>query len=238
MVQITKFAKPGALLIVSTLALTSAATGAFAQAAGNTGYLQDTRGGIVRTASGLCVRTGSWAPSMAVAECDPDLVPKPKPAAPTPKVAPPKPAAAPKPAPAPPAKPKPAAVAPATLKVTLQSDALFDFDKAVIRPDARTKLDDLVGKIKGVSVEVIIVVGHTDRIGSDAYNMKLSVRRAEAVKAYLASKGIPANRIRAEGKGERQPVKQCKNTGGSKQLIACLEPNRRVEIEVVGTRQK
>ena len=112
-----------------------------------------------------------------------------------------------------------------------------DFDKAIVKPEARTKLDDLVTRMKGVNLEVVIAVGHTDRIGSDAYNQKLSVRRAEAVKAYLVSKGIAANRVYTEGKGKRQPVKNC--TGGmSKALIACLEPNRRVEVEVVGTRSK
>jgi OOP family OmpA-OmpF porin len=80
-------------------------------------------------------------------------------------------------------------------------------------------------------------VGHADRIGGDAYNMKLSVRRAEGVKNYLVSKGIPANRIYTEGKGKRQPVKECKDSN-RKALIVCLQPNRRVEVEVVGTRQR
>ena len=114
----------------------------------------------------------------------------------------------------------------------------FDFDKAVIKPDAKGKLDDLVGKIKGVNLEVVIAIGHTDRIGSNAYNMKLSLRRANSVKAYLVSKGIPANRIYTEGKGEKQPVKDCPRMKDSKKLIACLAPNRRVDVEMVGTRTK
>ena len=156
----------------------------------------------------------------------------PEPAAPTPA---PAPAPAPKqqpPAP-PPSAPKPAAAKPE--KVTTASTVNFDFDRYVIRPDARTKLDDLVGKLRNVTLEVVIAVGHADRLGSDAYNMKLSVRRADSVKAYLVSKGITASRVYTEGKGERQPVKECKGDGKNKALIACLEPNRRAEIEAVGS---
>jgi 2-polyprenyl-3-methyl-5-hydroxy-6-metoxy-1,4-benzoquinol methylase/outer membrane protein OmpA-like peptidoglycan-associated protein len=94
---------------------------------------------------------------------------------------------------------------PAATKVTYAADAFFDFDKAVLKPEGKAKLDDLVGKIKGINLEVIIAVGHTDSVGSDAYNQKLSVRRAEAVKAYLVSKGIEKNRVYTEGKGEKQP---------------------------------
>jgi len=138
----------------------------------------------------------------------------------------------PKPAPRPAAPPPPAAKAE---KVTTASTVNFDFDRYAIRPDAMSKLDDLVGKLRNVNLEVIIAVGHADRLGSDAYNMKLSVRRADSVKAYLVSKGIAASRIYTEGKGERQPVKDCKGSGKTKELIACLEPNRRVESEAVGS---
>ncbi len=151
-------------------------------------------------------------------------------------------AATPEPAPEPPKPaPRPAAPPPPVSKVgkvTVASTVNFDFDRYVIRPDARGKLDDLVGKLRAVTLEVIIAVGHADRIGSDAYNMKLSVRRADSVKGYLVSKGIAASRIYTEGKGERQPVKECKGSGKTKELIACLEPNRRVESEAVGSAQQ
>jgi OOP family OmpA-OmpF porin len=114
-------------------------------------------------------------------------------------------------------------------KVTYAADAFFDFDKAVLKPEGKAKLDDLIGKIKGINLEVIIAVGHTDDIGTDAYNQKLSVKRAESVKAYLVSKGIEQNRVYTEGKGEKQPIASNKTAEGRAK-------NRRVEIEVVGTR--
>ena len=156
----------------------------------------------------------------------------------TPEPTPPPPAPAPAPAPqAPPPAPPPPAPAPAPKaeKVTTASTVNFDFDRYVIRPDASRKLDELVGALRNVNLEVVIAVGHADRLGSDAYNMKLSVRRADSVKAYLVSKGIAASRIYTEGKGERQPIKDCKGSGKTKELIACLEPNRRVETEAVGS---
>ncbi len=170
----------------------------------------------------FCWRDASWTPATAVQACDGALAPAPPPA--------PAPVAAPAPAPAPVvAPPAPAPQPPAATKVTYAADAFFDFDKAVLKPEGKAKLDDLAGKVKDVNLEVIIAVGHTDSVGSDAYNQKLSVKRSEAVKAYLVSKGIEKNRVYTEGKGEKQPVADNKTAEGRAK-------NRRVEIEVVGTR--
>jgi OmpA-OmpF porin, OOP family len=159
--------------------------------------------------------------------------PEPKPAPPpAPKPAPPP---APKPRAPEPEKPKPAPEKPKPKpmaeKVTFAADVLFDFDKAVIKPEGKSKLDDIASKANGVNLEVVIAIGHADSIGSDAYNERLSVRRAESVKAYLVSKGIQANRVYTEGKGEKQPVADNKTRDGRAK-------NRRVEIEVIGTRKQ
>ncbi|MBX3655829.1 MAG: OmpA family protein [Ramlibacter sp.] len=175
----------------------------------------------------LCWRDANWTPATAAANCDGAIKAAAAAPAPAPSAAPaPAPSAAPAPAPA--AAPKPPAPAAAT-KVTYAADAFFDFDKSVLKPEGKAKLEDLTDKVKGINLEVIIAVGHTDSVGSDAYNQKLSVRRAEAVKAFLVSKGIEKNRVYTEGKGEKQPVADNKTAEGRAK-------NRRVEIEVVGTR--
>jgi OmpA-OmpF porin, OOP family len=176
----------------------------------------------------LCWRDNFWTPATAIADCDGALKPvvaaAPEPVAPPPPAPAPAPVAPPAPAPAPVVAP-----VPSSEKVTYAADAFFDFDKAVLKPDAKTKLDDLVSKTKEINLEVIIAVGHTDSVGTDAYNDKLSVRRAEAIKTYLTSKGLEANRVYTEGKGKKQPVADNKTAEGRAK-------NRRVEIEVVGTR--
>jgi OOP family OmpA-OmpF porin len=179
--------------------------------------------------SELCWRDANWTPATAAKDCDGALKPAPAPA-PAPVVeAPPAPKAAPAPVAVPAPAPAPAPQPPAATKVTYAADAFFDFDKSVVKAEGKAKLDDLVGKIKGVNLEVIIAVGHTDSVGTDAYNQQLSVRRAEAVKAFLVSKGVEKNRVYTEGKGEKQPVADNKTAEGRAK-------NRRVEIEVVGTR--
>jgi len=176
----------------------------------------------------LCWRNANWTPATAAVGCDGAIVAAaPVPAAPAPAAPAPAPAAV-APAPVVPA-PAPAPVPPAATKVTYAADAFFDFDKSVLKPEGKAKLDDLVGKVKGINLEVIIAVGHTDAVGTDGYNQGLSVKRSEAVKAYLVSKGIEKNRVYTEGKGEKQPVADNKTTEGRAK-------NRRVEIEVVGTR--
>lgn len=216
-----------ASIVIAILALP-----AVAQDAKNQGYLVDTQGqnAIVKASgAGVCVRTSDWTPARAVAECDPDLVKKPEPA----RTVAPQPAPAPKPAP----KKEPAKLLPQ--KINFSGDALFDFDRSALRPEGKAMLDDLVRTLQGANYEVILAIGHTDRIGTKAYNQKLSVRRAEAVKKYLVDKGIAPNRVYAEGKGETQPVTKpgdCKGKRG-KQLIACLQPDRRVDVELTGSKE-
>lgn len=182
----------------------------------------------------VCVRTSDWTPARAIVECDPDLVPKPVVTAPVapmpPKVTAPPP---PKAAAAPPAKPAPQ-------RFTLSADALFDFDKSTLKPEGRRKLDELADALRGSQHDTILVTGHTDRAGSVSYNQRLSERRAEAVKGYLQTKGLDVGKITAVGKGKSQPTLKptdCKGPGLTRAaVIACLQPDRRVEIEVSGTK--
>ena len=191
-------------------------------------YVQDARGVIARNPFGLCWRTGYWTPADAVPGCDAPLCVEPERLENGKCVAPPPPPVA-APAPATPAPAPAPAPVPTSEKVSYSADAFFDFDKAVLKPAGKASLDDLASKLKDINLEVIIAVGHTDSVGTDEYNQKLSVRRAEAVKAYLQSKGVESNRVYTEGKGEKQPVADNKTAAGRAK-------NRRVEIEVVGTR--
>lgn len=176
-----------------------------------------------------------------LAACATQETPKPAPQPETPPAAAPAPAPAPAPAQAPEARPE--APKPVAEKTRISAEVLFDFDRANIRMDGRPVLDGVASKASGVTLETMIVTGHADRIGSPAYNQRLSARRAQAVKDYLISKGFEASRIYAEGKGEAQPVTgdKCRNMGAENRhnakLIACLQPDRRVEIEVIGTTQ-
>jgi len=214
-----------AILIAATALATALTTAAGAQSVDNWRAADGTT--WKNGTNELCWRDASWTPATAAVGCDGAIVaPKAAPVV-APVAAPAAPVAAPAPAPA----PAPATVAVAAAKVTYAADAFFDFDKAVLKPEGKAKLDDLVGKVKGINLEVIIAVGHTDATGPDSYNQKLSVKRSEAVKAYLVSKGIEKNRVYTEGKGEAQPVADNKTKEGRSK-------NRRVEIEVVGTRAK
>ena len=208
----------GIFAAVAALMMSAASFNVFAQA--GEAYWGGTSG-TWKNSTGLCWRSGYWTPANATPECDPDLAPKPSAVPAPPPVAP-----APTPLAKPVAKPKPVAE-----KITFAADVLFDFDKATIKPEGRSKLDDLASKVKGINLEVVIAIGHTDSIGDDGYNQRLSVRRAESVKAYLVSRGIEPNRVYTEGKGEKQPIASNKTKDGR-------QKNRRVEIEVIGTRNK
>jgi OmpA-OmpF porin, OOP family len=202
----------------------------------NQGYLTDTQGNVVRAqGAGVCVRTSDWTPARAIAECDPDLVKK---AAPKPKAAAPKPKAKP---PAKKAKPKLLNI---EQKIELQG---MPFGKAEMTGDNKAELDKFLASLRKatkargpVTIGAVVVTGHTDRIGSLKYNMKLSERRAVVVKDYLVSAGVDQKVIFWEGKGPKQPIpvtKFCDNKMKRKQLIECLSPNRRVTVEVVGRAQ-
>ena len=209
--------------MMALLAATLGLSASFAQAqATNSVYVIDGRGQVATSATGLCWRTGFWTPAAAATDpngckCDKDLIAK--------EICEPKGGAA--------AGKGPGIENP---KITVAADALFDFNKSTLRPEGKAKIDEVVAKANSLNLEVVIAVGHADRIGSAAYNKKLSEKRAASVKDYIVSKGIPANKVYTEGKGSAQPVTkpdQCKG-GKSAKVIACLQPDRRVDIEMIG----
>lgn len=212
--------------IVMGATLAVLASGSAIAAPTTPGYLTDSSGKIWKNSYGECWKSGMWTPDMAIPECDPSLIKKEEPK----KVV----EAEPMPAPAPVGPDKPAFE-----KITLQAETLFAFDKAVIHPEGKQHLnDEVVTKMKQYpQVEAILVTGHADRIGTDAYNQNLSERRAAAVKDYLVGQGIESSRIQTAAKGESEPVVSCSEIKGresskNKALIACLQPNRRVVVEV------
>lgn len=163
-------------------------------------YVQDQRDVIARSGYGLCWRTGYWTPADAIKECDPAYV-----------------------------KEEPVAqAAPVAQKLEFAADAFFDTDKSIVKKEGKAKLDKLASDIAGLDTEVIVCVGHTDSVGSEAYNQKLSERRANAVKSYLVSKGVDGEKIVTEGKGELQPIADNATKEGRAK-------NRRVEITVTAT---
>lgn len=224
--------KPGSLLAISAIALSLASFNVYAQhrAQNLQGYWTEPAGAnmVWRNGYGECWRSVNPTDAQVTGGCDP-VVP-PRAAAPVPPPAPV--AQAPAPVRAAPVAPAPRPT-PVNQKISLSSDALFDFDKSVIKPEGKEHLDALVGQLRTVDLDRLTAVGHTDSKGSDAYNEKLALRRVRAVEAYLVSKGIPANRIAASGMGEKQPV--APNVVNGKDNPEGRAKNRRVEIEVSGT---
>ena len=205
--------------LIAKLTATAALIGAATAYAGVTPNLVDASGAPVRDSSGACVQTSG----INHPDCMPKKVEPPKPA-PTPVA--PAPVVVPKPVEAPKPAPQPVKVA-----ITIQAEALFDFDKSVLKPDGKKSIDEAIVKMKNVDVEMVIATGHTDSVGTDAYNQKLSERRATTVKEYMVSQGIPAAKITTLGKGETQPVATNKTAEGRAK-------NRRVDIEFKGVQTK
>jgi OOP family OmpA-OmpF porin len=204
------------------------------------GYATGPGSTVWKSPYGTCLRTGTWTAGEATAECDPDLVRRPVAAAPAPApVARPEPVLAPIVTPAPPPIARAAPAAKPKPTVTLGAAELFAFNQASLTPAGRTKLDkEVVDRAKNEYAEIrsININGHTDRLGSSQSNQKLSERRAEAVRTYLVSRGMDGSKIQSHGYGKTNPVKACPAQKDRKALIACLGPNRRVEIEISGTR--
>jgi len=224
------------LSVILVTAALSGATYAQAPAApGLPGYATSSSGQVVLSGFGQCVRSGFWTTANSIDPCDRVA---------RAELAPPPPVAeAPAPAPAPVVVAAVEPPRPVIQKLTLSTDVLFDFGKAELKDSGKARLDQLASEIKGADVDEIIAVGHADRIASEDYNQKLSEARAQAVKDYLAQQGAKSNVITAQGKGESQPVTgdACKKLGAergnNKKLVECLAPDRRVEIEVLGSRQ-
>ncbi len=203
-----------------------------AQAPDTRGYLLDGAGAFVGSATpGQCWHNGAWTPALAVAACDAVLM------AAAPVVVPPAPAAE-KPVAAAPVVVTPVLIPLPAQRLNFSADALFAFDKSVLSPTGMGMLDDLAKEVSGGTFDAIHVRGYTDRIGTAAYNQKLSLRRATAVSDYLVSKGVAAGSIDAYGEGESQPLTTLAECPGGKRtvLIECLRRDRRVEVDVQGTK--
>ena len=214
--------KPSQAAVAVALALVAGAAGAVP------GYVTSGTNSAITDSSGHCWKTGDWTPDKAAAPCDAVPVAA-APAAPlAEKEAPP-----------------PVAAAPQVIeKVSLSSDVLFAFDKAELTPAGQSKLDELAGNLRDAQIDRVQIDGYADRIGTEQYNERLSERRAQAVRDYLAQRlSGQTDRLQAEGRGEADPVTghQCDNMGparkSNQKLVACLQPDRRVEVEVLGQRQ-
>lgn len=227
-----------ALLMLASLPTLAQSKDIVVDPKGEVPYAIDQRNVVVKSGSDLCWRTGYWTPGAAgeakagevpvACECDKDVVGANKCA----------PAAAPVAAPAAAAPVVAAAPAPkkCDFSMTLHTDHTFAFNKAVLGPIAKKNLDDMISTKLAACAEVksVIITGHTDRLGSQSYNQKLSEKRAEAVQSYLIAKGVKADLIDTMGAGKTQPVQSCDDKLGRKKLIECLAPNRRVTLDVKG----
>jgi len=224
------------LLMLASLSAMAQSKDIVVDPKGDVPYVTDQRNVVVKSGADLCWRTGSWTPGAAAdakagelpvgCECDKDVVGADK-CAPAP--------AARATAPAPAAVPA-AAPAKCDFSVTLAADNTFAFNKTVLTKSAKANLDNAVIAKLGAcaSVQSVIITGHADRLGSQSYNQKLSEKRASAVQAYLAGKGLKAEHVETMGAGKTQPIKSCDDKLGRKKLIECLAPNRRVTIDVKG----
>ncbi|MCX5592750.1 outer membrane protein OmpA [Alcaligenes endophyticus] len=197
--------KPSKIALVLAIAAVSASSAVSAQS-GEVNNWRNPFGDVWKNGTQeLCWRDNFWTPATGVPGCDGVPVAEaPAPVAPV--------------------------VAPTVTKVTLNADTFFDFDKYNLKPEGRQVLDQVAAQVRSIDLETVIATGYTDSIGTDAYNLKLSDRRANTVKQYLIEQGVPADRIYTEGKGKADPIASNKTREGRAQ-------NRRVEIEIVGNRK-
>lgn len=230
------------LLMLASLGATAQSKDIVVDGQGEVPYVVDQRNVVARSGFDLCWRTGYWTPAAAGAakagelpvgcQCDKDVLGADTCVPATARGVASAPAAA--------AATAPAAPARCDFSVNLSADSTFAFNKATLTGAAKATLDQAVIAKMGncAAIDSLIITGHTDRLGSQGYNQKLSEKRAAAVKEYLVAKGIEANRVYTEGKGEKQPVTgdKCKGNAKTKALIDCLQPDRRVDIEVIGTK--
>ncbi|MGF1548390.1 MAG: OmpA family protein [Thiotrichales bacterium] len=181
------------------------------------GFVKDSSGNYVKDSSGNCVKNSSFDPKEELpVECGGTPPVKAEPAPPPKPVTPP--------------PPPPAPVAPTVEKVTLDGTVLFGFDQAKLTPAGQAALDQVVERLRGFDrVSSIVVTGHTDSVGSDAYNQKLSERRAKSVSDYLTSKGVNNQLISSQGMGEGSPIADNKTKDGRAK-------NRRVEVDITGSK--
>lgn len=190
------------------------------------GYVQDSRGEIVRTGTNQCLRTHAWSRDVAIEQCDPQLVarkastPEPVAKAETGELPPPV-SSQPVDVPAEPVR--------TVERVYLGADTYFDFDQAQLKPQAQATLEKIATRAKEANDATIEIIGHADQIGSENYNLNLSQRRADAVRAYFVDQGVANDAIRVEARGETDPIVRCEGKQGA-DLVGCLQPNRRSEV--------